>query len=122
MNWNSTWATSERLTGLDRGTQLLVVRGALPDIDQVDLDLRVLGGEQLDRLRCPEPRSERQVVSVSSALSMSVCGTVEAEPCAVPGWLPPPPHAASSQALEAAAAEEMRNLRLVNAEDIAVLS
>jgi hypothetical protein len=65
------------------------------------------------------------VVSVSRARSISDWGTWEAEASVVPGPLsPPPPHAASSQALEAAAALEMRNFRRVNADgdDIAVLS
>jgi hypothetical protein len=64
------------------------------------------------------------VVSVSRARSMSAWGTCEAEAPVVPGpFSPPPPHAASSQALDAAAALEIKNLRRVNAEgdDIAVL-
>jgi hypothetical protein len=63
------------------------------------------------------------VVSVSRALSISDCGTVEADGAAAgaepPSWL----HAARNHALEAAAAVEIKNLRrLIWLADIAVLS
>src|SRR5215203_3722012 len=64
------------------------------------------------------------VVSVSSALSMSDCGTADADWAAGPGLSSSePPHAARNQVLEAAAAVEIKNFRRVNGvADIAVLS
>ena len=56
-----------------------------------------------------------RVVSVSRALSMSACGICEAEACGVPPEPESPPlQAASSQALVAAPAVPMRNLRRSN--------
>ena len=73
------------LSGLDGRPQLLVVRSALADVDDVDLDLGVrlmnrstwflMSGTQVQKVK---------VVSVSMAVSMSDCGICEAEACGVP--------------------------------------